>query len=322
MSKILSVRKLSAEYRVPEETRRVLREVSLEIEEGKILAVVGESGCGKSTLVNCAGMLLPDNAQITEGEIEIDGTNVIGMDGKQLKEIRKNRIGIVFQDPFSTLDESYTIEKQLIETLRIKKKTAKTAALQKSREMLEACGIADAMEILKKYPHELSGGLRQRVMIAMALINEPKLLIADEPTTALDVTVQKEILDLLRKLARERKLAVMFVTHSMDVAFNIADEVAVLYGGRVMEYGTARELYYSSIHPYTQALLKTIPSIKYGKNERKLIPIEGELFDFREIEGCCFEPRCPYANEDCRRNEPQERNINGHRFRCRYNEVL
>ena len=187
--------------------------------------------------------------------------------------------------------------------------------------MLRACGIKNAEEIMKKYPHELSGGLRQRVMIAMALINDPTLVIADEPTTALDVTIQKEILQLLRTLARERQLNVLFITHSLDIAFEIADRITVFYGGRIVEQGTRDDLFSFPLHPYTQALLNTIPSIRYGKNERKLMPIEGEIFSFlNETEGCSFAPRCPYARESCFNKAPEIREYNGHKCACEMEE--
>ena len=228
---------------------------------------------------------------------------------------------MVFQDPFSALDPLYTIEKQFHETIRLTEKLSKTESHDKAAAMLRACGIKNAEEIMKKYPHELSGGLRQRVMIAMALINDPTLVIADEPTTALDVTIQKEILQLLRTLARERQLTVLFITHSLDIAFEIADRITVFYGGRIVEQGTRDDLFSFPLHPYTQALLNTIPSIRYGKNERKLMPIEGEIFSFlNETEGCSFAPRCPYAKESCFNKAPAVREYNGHKCACEMEE--
>ena len=323
MTEALSIKNLNVVYRISQGKRHVLRDVSLNLEKGQIRAIVGESGCGKSTLVNTIISRLPANGRIESGQILIDGQDMVSLKGDRLRRIRFEKLGVVFQDPFSALDPSYTVERQIIETVNINKKTGRKTAVRMGMEMLTACGIREPQEIMKKYPHELSGGLQQRVMIAMALINEPEILIADEPTTALDVTVQKEILKLLRKLADERQLAVLFVTHSLDVAAMLADRIAVFYGGQVVEEGRIEDIFNFPLHPYTQALLKTIPSIEYGKNERKLMPIEGELFSFLdENEGCCFAPRCPYARETCFRVSPAIKENMGHSYACLLEEVL
>ena len=322
MSNILSIKDLDVVYGTANGRLHVLREVSLEIAEGEIMAIVGESGCGKSTLVNALISLLPDNAEIVNGTVEIAGTEMTSLKGRELNRLRSRELGVVFQDPFSALDPLYRIERQFYETLNIKEKVSKEQAHSLTAAMLRSCGIADPEEIMRKYPDELSGGLRQRVMIAMALINEPKLLIADEPTTALDVTVQKEILDLLKKLAKEKQLVVLFVTHSLDVAATIADRISVFYAGRVVEHGRTGDIFHFPMHPYTQALLKTIPSIEYGKRERKLMPIEGEMFSFRNDDvGCSFAPRCPYATDKCFNNVPEEKGTETHRYRCMMEEV-
>ena len=322
MSKILSIENLNVIYRIPEGRRHVLRDVSLSLEKGQIRAVVGESGCGKSTLVNALIGLLPDNAFIESGRIMVDGTDMLKVGQNDMRKLRSRKLGVVFQDPFSALDPLYTIERQMAETINIADKVNRKQASETAAEMLEACGIRNPEEIMKKYPHELSGGLRQRVMIAMALLNSPEILIADEPTTALDVTIQKEILQLLKKLAAKRQLAVLFITHSLDVAAEIADSISVFYGGRVVEEGRIRDIFNFPLHPYTQALLKTIPSIKYGKNERKLMPIEGEMFSFlKEIAGCSFAPRCPYARKECFEKDPETRMLNGHSCACVLEEV-
>ena len=322
MNNILTIENLNVVYRIPEGRRHVLRDVSLSLGKGQIRAVVGESGCGKSTLVNTLIALLPDNAVIESGRITIDGSDMLESGQKDLRKMRYQKLGVVFQDPFSALDPLYTIEKQMTETLNITQRVSRREALRKTVEMLESCGIKNPEEIMKKYPHELSGGLRQRVMIAMALLNSPEILIADEPTTALDVTIQKEILQLLKKLAAEKQLAVLFITHSLDVAAEIAGSISVFYGGRVVEEGKIEDIFNFPLHPYTQALLKTIPSIKYGKNERKLMPIEGEMFSFlNEAAGCSFAPRCPYARKDCFEKEPPTRILNGHSCTCVLEEV-
>ena len=323
MSNILTIENLNVTYRTLAGRRHVLQDVSLSLASGQIRAIVGESGCGKSTLVNTIISLLPDNAEIESGSIMIDGRETVGLTGERLRKMRLEKLGVVFQDPFSALDPSYTIEKQILESIRISRKVSMKDVEMEIRELLRSCGLRNPEEILKKYPHELSGGQQQRIMIAMALLNKPSLLIADEPTTALDGTVQKEILRLLKSLAKKNDLAVLFVTHSLDVAAEIADRIAVFYGGRVVEEGRVEEIFSFPLHPYTQALLKTIPSIEYGKNERKLMPIEGELFSFlNEEEGCCFAPRCPYASERCFKESPKYRESHGHGFACMLEEVL
>ena len=323
MTEALSIKNLNVVYRISQGKRHVLRDVSLNLEKGQIRAIVGESGCGKSTLVNTIISRLPDNGRVESGEILIDGQDMVSLKPEEMRRLRFEKLGVVFQDPFSALDPSITIEKQIVETVNICRKTDRKSACRLGRNMLLACGIREPEEIMKKYPHQLSGGLQQRVMIAMALINEPAILIADEPTTALDVTVQKEILKLLARLARERQLAVLFVTHSLDVAAMIADRISVFYGGRVVEEGRIEDIFNFPLHPYTQALLKTIPSIEYGKNERKLMPIEGEMFSFLdETDGCCFAPRCPYARESCYKVSPVTRENKGHSYACLLEEVL
>ena len=323
MTEVLSIKNLDVVYRTLQGERHVLRDVSLKLEKGQIGAIAGESGCGKSTLVNTIISRLPDNGYVKSGQILIDGQDVLSLKPDQMRKLRFEKLGVVFQDPFSALDPSLTVERQIIETVNISKRTDRNSAKILGKKMLLACGIREPEEIMKKYPHQLSGGLQQRVMIALALINEPAILIADEPTTALDVTVQKEILKLLKNLARERNLAVLFVTHSLDVAAMIADGISVFYGGRVVEEGRIEDIFNFPLHPYTQALLKTIPSIEYGKNERKLMPIEGEMFSFLdENEGCCFAPRCPYARESCFKVSPVTRENQGHSYACLLEEVL
>ena len=323
MTEVLSIKNLDVVYRTLQGERHVLRDVSLKLEKGQIRAIAGESGCGKSTLVNTIISRLPDNGYVRSGQILIDGQDVLSLKPDQMRKLRFEKLGVVFQDPFSALDPSLTVERQIIETVNISKRTDRNSAKILGKKMLLACGIREPEEIMKKYPHQLSGGLQQRVMIALALINEPAILIADEPTTALDVTVQKEILKLLKNLARERNLAVLFVTHSLDVAAMIADGISVFYGGRVVEEGRIEDIFNFPLHPYTQALLKPIPSIEYGKNERKLMPIEGEMFSFMgENEGCCFAPRCPYARESCFKVSPVTRENQGHSYACLLEEVL
>ncbi len=323
MNKILVIDNLNVVYRIPGGRRHVLRSVSMDLEAGQIKAIVGESGCGKSTLVNALISLLPSNGEITSGSIMIDGTALERSSQKELRTIRAEKMGVVFQDPFSAMDPLCKIGKQAHETIRIAGRLSEKEAEKKIRDTLVSCGIRNPQEIINKYPHELSGGLRQRVMIAMALLNDPQLLIADEPTTALDVTIQKEILQLLKKLAAERNLAVLFITHSLDVAGEIADKITVFYGGKIVEEADTEDVFTFPRHPYTQALLKTIPSISYGKKERQLMPIEGEMFSFLDDNpGCPFAPRCPYSRAHCHARDPEMKEYNGHRYACVNEEVL
>lgn len=317
MSELLNIRRLKVSMLNGDKRFNVLNNVSLKIEKGEIRAIVGESGCGKSTLANSIIHLLPIGARIEEGSIILDGKDLTTLSENEMRNVRSRDLGIVFQDPFSALDPVFTIYQQFHETMNIAYRTSKKQSYEKAKQALISCGIANPEEILSRYPHELSGGLRQRVMIAMALLNDPKLLIADEPTTALDVTIQQEILKLLRTLAKERGMSVLFITHSLDVAAEIADKISVFYGGRIAEEGEVSEVFHYPIHPYTQALLKTIPSIDYGKDENRLMPIEGELFSFLDQSlGCPFAPRCPYAKDECKAKYPELRQVGSHSYNC------
>ncbi|MBR2668266.1 MAG: ABC transporter ATP-binding protein [Solobacterium sp.] len=317
MSSLLSIRDLNVSFAAEDKRFLVLNNVSLDLARGEIKAIVGESGCGKTTLANTIMRLLPAGAVIESGTILLNDQDLTKYTEKEMRIVRAEDMGMIFQDPFSALDPVYTILDQFRETLNIRSSHSSAEVREISVNMLRQVGIPEPEKILKKYPYELSGGLRQRVLIAGSLLNEPQLLIADEPTTALDVTVQKEILSLLKDLAVRNGLSVLFITHSLNVAAVIADTIAVFYGGRVVEEAPVKDLFMNPRHPYTRGLLNTIPSLSYGKAERKLTPIPGELFSFTEhAEGCPFAPRCTYAEEECHKEFPALRTVGNHRYAC------
>ncbi len=317
MNSLLSIRDVHVSFAAEDKRFLVLNNVSLDLARGEIKAIVGESGCGKTTLANTIMRLLPAGAVVESGTILLNDQDLTKYTEKEMRRVRAEDMGMIFQDPFSALDPVYTILDQFKETLNIRGPHSSAEICEISINMLRQAGIPEPETILKKYPYELSGGLRQRVLIAGSLLNEPQLLIADEPTTALDVTVQKEILNLLKDLAVRRGLSVLFITHSLNVAAVIAETIAVFYGGRVVEEAPVKDLFMNPRHPYTRGLLNTIPSLSYGKTERKLTPIPGELFSFTEhAGGCPFAPRCTYAEEECHKEFPALKTVGKHRYAC------
>ena len=267
--------------------------VSLEIKEGKTLGLVGESGSGKSVTASSILRLVPDPpGKITAGSIRLEGRDILKMRREDLPEIRGNEVAMIFQDPMTSLNPVFTVEKQLGEVLRLRFGMDRKAARVRAIEMLDVVGIADPDDRLGSYPHELSGGMKQRVMIAMALLSKPKLLIADEPTTALDVTIQAQILHLIRELQRESGTSVLFITHDMGVIAQMCDEVAVMYAGRIVEEGDVRDVFERSLHPYTKGLLRSLPKPGTARKS-ELMTIEGtvpSLFDPPDY--CRFADRC------------------------------
>ena len=267
--------------------------VSFQVDAGRTLGIVGESGCGKSVTASSILRLVPSPpGRILGGEIRFAGTDILSLPIGDLSKIRGNEISMIFQDPMTSLNPVFTVERQMGEVLKLRLGLARTEARERSAEMLRTVGIADPEERLSSYPHELSGGMKQRVMIAMALLCEPKLLIADEPTTALDVTIQAQILRLIKDLQKRIGAAVIFITHDMGVIAEICDEVAVMYAGRVVERGDVVEIFERSKHPYTKGLLDSIP--KKGVPKKSELPtIEGLVLSMIDPpEGCRFAPRC------------------------------
>ncbi len=268
--------------------------VSFNVEKNRTLAVVGESGSGKSVTSQAIMGLINRKTASVKGEVTLDGEELLTARPEQVRSLRGKRMAMIFQDPLSSLHPFYSIGKQLVEAINVHQDISKDRALRQARDMLDRVGIPNPDRRLKDYPHNLSGGMRQRVMIAMALLNNPELLIADEPTTALDVTVQAQIIDLLQDLQREYNTAIILITHDLGVVADMADDVVVMYGGRVVERGTVEDIYYRPEMPYTWGLLGSVPRMDADHTQR-LEPIPGQPPSLIRLpEGCVFRPRCPY----------------------------
>jgi peptide/nickel transport system ATP-binding protein len=302
---LLLVEDLRVQFPTDDGLVRAVDGISYSIEPGKTLGIVGESGSGKSVAaLTMLGLTRPQGAQI-QGRMMFEGNDLIAMQDDQLRRIRGNDIAMVFQDPLSSLHPFYKVGGQLVEAMQIHRKISKSAARRRAAELLELVGIPDPQRRVHQYPHEFSGGMRQRAMIAMALANEPKLLIADEPTTALDVTVQAQILALLEDLQRRLGMAIVIITHDLGVVAEIADEIAVMYAGRIVEHASGEKIFRSPQHPYTWGLLKSIPRLDHPREE-ELVPISGRPPSLiNRPTGCHFHPRCPYVLEDHKRIDPQ-----------------
>ncbi|MBQ8830996.1 MAG: ABC transporter ATP-binding protein [Oscillospiraceae bacterium] len=314
---LLSVNDLTVEFPMPAGTLRAVSALSYDVYPGEVMGIVGESGSGKSVAASSVMHLLQKPGRVTEGSITFDGRDVLSMTKKELNDFRGKEISMIFQDPMQCLDPSFTVGSQLMETVRAHEKVAKAEARGRCVDVLASVGIKDPESMMKKYPFELSGGMRQRVMIAIALLCRPKLLIADEPTTALDVTIQEQIMLLLKKACSENEMAMVFITHNFGLVADICDRVTVMYGGRVMEQGSCDDIFYSTAHPYTCGLMQAIPKADLLSEER-LTSIEGTPLDpMAPPAGCPFAPRCNKAMDICHRECPELREIaKGHRARC------
>ncbi|OUL85722.1 ABC transporter ATP-binding protein [Paraburkholderia hospita] len=280
-----------------------VQRVSFSLDKGKTLGIVGESGSGKSQTVMALLGLLAKNGKVS-GEALYNGTNLLTMNEAALNRIRGDRIGMIFQDPMTSLNPFLTIERQMTETLQLHRKLSRREAKQRAIETLERVRIPDAARRIGMYPHEFSGGMRQRVMIAMALLSEPEILIADEPTTALDVTVQAQIIELLRELNRERGTAIILITHDMGVVAGLCDDVMVMYAGQTVEQAPAQQLFAAPTHPYTIGLLNALPRLT-DDDDQPLQTIPGNPpLPGMATQGCAFAPRCTFAEERCRATRP------------------
>ena len=298
---LLSVKNLTTHFHTRNGIVRAVNSISYDLKENTTLGIVGESGSGKSVSTLSILKLIPPAAKTT-GEILFDGVDLLKLSDKKLRDIRGDKISMIFQDPMTCLNPYMKIGNQIMEPLFTHFKMSKEEATNKALKSLEEVGIQDGKIRMNQYPHEFSGGMRQRIMIAMALITEPKLIIADEPTTALDVTVQAQILELILKLQENHNTAVIFITHDLGVIANIADEVLVMYGGQIVERGKVDDIFYKPSHPYTSALLKSIPKID---DNDTLFAIDGMPPDMsKEIKGCSFAPRCQYAISKCNKENP------------------
>lgn len=304
MEKLLDVKDLKTSFKTSAGEVHAVRGVSFYLEKGEALGIVGESGCGKSVTMMSIMRLLADNGRIVGGEILFDGKNISDVKEVEMESIRGNDIGMIFQDPMTSLNPVYTIGDQLMEPLIKHKKISKAEARKEAIKMLGLVGIPSPEKRMKQYPHEFSGGMRQRAMIAMSLICEPKLIIADEPTTALDVTIQAQILDLMKELKQKLDTAIILITHDLGVVADVCSRINVMYGGIVVETGTAEDIFYRGKHPYTWGLLRSVPNPKEDIKE-KLIPIEGQPPDLlKPPVGCPFAARCDYAMKICIQEQP------------------
>ncbi len=315
---LLSVRNLVTRFRTGRGNITAVDHVSFDVAAGETLAIVGESGSGKSVTALSILRLIPDPpGQIESGEILFDGKDLLKLSDQEIREVRGNRIAMIFQEPMSSLNPSLTVGLQVGEPINLHRKAPWSVALDKARELLGMVRMSDTASRVTAYPHQFSGGMRQRAMIAMALACEPQLIIADEPTTALDVTVQAQILDLLKDMAARTGSALILITHDLGVVARYADRVVVMYAGRVVESAPAEELYARPRHPYTRGLMASVPRLHTDAGER-LVPIEGQPPDLSRMPvGCAFAPRCRQATDICRNEPPPLRDCGPqHRVAC------
>lgn len=313
---LLEFKDLHTEFYTEAGIVKAVSGVSFQIRPGETVSVVGESGSGKSVTALSLMRLLANNAKIVKGEIMFDGRDVLKLKPHEMRRLRGNEIGMIFQEPMTSLNPVLTVGEQIMEPLMEHRMLSKRAARKRAIELIEMVGIPRAGEIVDAYPHELSGGMRQRIMIAIALSCEPKLIIADEPTTALDVTIQAQILDLLRKLKAEKNVALMLITHDLGVVAEMADYVVVMYGGRVVEEGKVLEVFKNPRHPYTEGLLKAKPII--GERKERLYTIPGQVPSPLNLPSYChFADRCPYVMPVCKEKYPETFvDADGHKVAC------
>ena len=322
---ILQIKDLKTEFKVGKRIVHAVNGVTMELERGKTLCVVGESGCGKSVTAHSVMQLLPNNGYIADGTVEFtpdaDSESLLlhtySRKSRKLRSVRGKQIAMIFQDPMSTLNPVYTVGAQIMEMLRNHEKISKADARKRIVKLLEELGIPNPEARFDQYPHEFSGGMKQRIMIAIAMVCNPKILIADEPTTALDVTIQAQILDLIRKMQKEYGTSVILITHNMGIVAEMADDVAVMYMGRVVEKGTVEQVFNNPQHPYTKALMRSFPVLGMSK-DKDLETIEGSTPDASTVfHGCEFADRCEHATEHCRNRFPTDTAIeDGHIVRC------
>jgi oligopeptide/dipeptide ABC transporter ATP-binding protein len=304
---LLELDNLSTHYVSSRGTRvvRAVQDVSFSIRAGETLGIVGESGSGKSTLALTILRVLPPAARIVSGRMLFDGEDLVQKSDEEMREIRGKRIAMLVQDPMASLNPLFTIGNQIAEPIMVRERTSRQTAWQRARNLLKAVRIPSPEARVRQYPHEMSGGMRQRIVGAIGISCEPKLLIADEPTTSLDLTIQAQYLNLLRDLQREHGLALIFITHNLGIVAKMCDTLAVMYAGRVVEYGPVSRIFNDPVHPYTRALLNSIP--RMSEDDQRLTAIEGQPPDLAALPpGCAFAPRCPSAMARCRAEEPPD----------------
>jgi peptide/nickel transport system ATP-binding protein/oligopeptide transport system ATP-binding protein len=316
---LLEIQNLRTYFFIRGQTAKAVDDVNLTIEPGKTLGLVGESGCGKSVTAHSIIQLIPDPpGKIVGGKIFFEGQNLLEYSEDKMRKIRGNRISMIFQEPMTSLNPVFTVGDQVAEVIRLHQGLSRSETRERVIEMFRLVGIPAAETRLSDYPHQMSGGMRQRVMIAMALACNPRLMIADEPTTALDVTIQAQILDLMNKLKEETGASILFITHDLGVIAEMAQHVAVMYAGRRMEFADARTLFSNPKHPYTVALLESIPILGRKTQDGKLSTISGIVPSLFELpDGCLFSDRCPDVFNDCRKIEPEMYTVGeNHLARC------
>lgn len=314
---VLKIEDLSISFYTPVGEVKAVDSINYTLHENEIMGIVGESGSGKSVESYGIMGLLQEPGKVKSGKILFKGENVLDYDKNKMSEFRGAKCSMIFQNPMTCLNPVYTIGNQLMEALLVHKKCSKDEAYQKAVDVLDSVGISNPKRRMKQYPHELSGGMRQRVMIGMGLICEPDILIADEPTTALDVTIQAQILELIKEFQNKSKMSVIFITHNLAVVAQICDTVSVMYAGRIVEQGSVEEIFYNPKHPYTKGLLKSMPRID-SKEQVRLESIKGTPVDMlNPPEGCGFSTRCEHCMNICLKKEPPMLEMgNGHRSKC------
>ena len=320
---LLEIKNLTSAFLFGGKPVPVIFDVSYTMEYGEILGIVGESGSGKSVTAKNVMRLLPSPpSSVLGGEIVLDGESILDKTEKQMQQIRGNKVSMIFQEPMTSLNPVFTCGDQIMEAVILHQKVPKAEAKRRAIEMLELVGIAQPEKRMKSYPHELSGGMRQRVMIAMALCCNPKLLIADEPTTALDPTIQAQIIQLLKQIREKMNMGIMYITHDLSVVAQICDRVVVMYAGMVQEIADVRTLFHDPRHPYTLGLMQAMP--KMGQNRERLYNIDGIVPHITQMpSGCHFAPRCPYATEACHAACPELTEVApGHFVRCSRHEYV
>lgn len=314
MENILEIRDLRVHYFSNRKTVRAVNGLSMGMEAGKVLGLVGETGAGKTTLaLSILNMVRAPQGKIVEGSIRFAGADVLAMGKRELRDMRGKDVAMIFQDPMTALNPVLTVGEQIAETVQKHEGLTPVEAWKKAQAMLETVGIP--ADRAKEYPHQFSGGMKQRVVIALALACNPKLLLADEPTTALDVTIQAQVLDLMRKLIKEHGTSVLFITHSLGLVAENCDEVATMYAGEIVEFGSVKQLFGNPLHPYTKGLFGSLPDLS-AVSER-LKPIPGLMPDPTNLpKGCFFSPRCPFVTEICHNSHPEDITMEGHMVKC------
>ena len=312
---ILDVRDVYTYFRTESGIVKALDGISFNVRKNESVGIVGESGCGKSVTARTILRILPRNGEIIDGEVYYRGINLFNLQEKQMRKVRGKEIALLFQNPLSALNPVLTIRQQMLDVIMLHRKVKKEEASEIAIEMMSAVGIPEAEVRIDDYPHQYSGGMRQRILIARSLALQPKLLIADEPTTALDVTIQAQVLDIIQKMRKELNLSLMLITHNLGVVAEYTDRIHVFYGGRVVESGETKKIFSKPHHPYTIALLNSIPSFKHEQKELATIP--GNVPQLiNPPEGCRFHPRCKYATEECKTRPPMKKVAEDHFVAC------